>query len=78
MPDRDLPEHLVARLSDELTSGAPLVAPLPSQARYARAGVTPFAARQRWRLITATAAAAALVVIAVAAGATPARQWIGD
>lgn len=78
MPDRELPEHLSARLSDELTSGAPLVAPLPAQARYARPGTPPLAAGQRWRLVTAIAAAAALVLIMVAASPTPARQWIGD
>lgn len=77
MPDRDLPEELKARLSAELTSGAPLSAPLPSQARYATA--SPAARRQgHLRGRTLALAAAAFVVLLGAAFAGPPQQraWL--
>ena len=77
MPDRELPEHLRAKLSEELTSGAPLVSPLPSQARYATAGWRA-APRTPWRLVVAGLSAVGLVVITALAGPPQARAWIGQ
>src|SRR5436305_11996759 len=78
MPDRELPENLKARLDDELTSGAPLVSPLASQARYARAAATAVPTRHVTRgLVSAAAASAALILVAAAVAPTPAREWIG-
>lgn len=74
MPDRDLPKRLRDQLSASLEVGAPLTAPLPSQARFAtvrRAVPTP-----RWRLraLTVAVAAAGIVVVAFAGPPQP-RQW---
>jgi hypothetical protein len=77
MPDRELPEDLRARLAEELTSGAPLLAPLPSQARYTTAMQLP-PPRVRWRLAAAAGAAAGLVAVAAFAGPPQARAWIGQ
>jgi len=77
MPDRDLPEQLKARLSAELMSGAPLNAPLPSQARYATAAP---AARPRGhlrgRMITVAAAAVLVLLAAAFAGPPQQRAWL--
>jgi len=77
MPDRDLPEELKARLSAELMSGAPLNAPLPSQARYATAAP---AARPRGhlrgRMITVAAAAVVVLLAAAFAGPPQQRAWL--
>jgi len=77
MPDRDLPEELKARLSNELSAGAPLRAPLASQARYA---TVPTAGVPRRRLSgrRVTLAAAALVVLLAAgfAGPPQPRAWL--
>jgi len=77
MPDRDLPEELKARLSADLASGAPLNAPLPSQARYATA--SPAARPQghlRGRIVTLAAAALVLLLAAAFAGPPQQRAWL--
>jgi hypothetical protein len=77
MPERDLPEHLIARLSAELTAGAPLTSPLPSQSRFARLGAIAPRGHVRLRILAAAAATVALLAVA-GAGPTQARQWIGQ
>ncbi len=78
MPERELPEHLKARLSDELTSGSPLTSPQPAQARYAHLATTVAMRHVRRRLLTAGAAAAALIVVGSVAAPSQAKRWIGD
>ncbi len=77
MPERDLPEHLIARVSAELTAGAPLTSPLPSQARFARLGGVAPHGHVRRRILAAAAATVALLAVA-GTGPTQARQWIGQ
>jgi len=75
MPERELSEQIRRRLSAALDDGAPLVAPLPSQARFATLhGATP---SPRWRLraLTVAAAAAGIAVVAFAGSPQP-RQWV--
>ena len=76
MPDRLLPGHLQRRLARDLESGAPLSAPLPSQARYAslRARAMP-APRWRVRALTLAVALAGIFAIAFATPPQP-RSWI--
>jgi hypothetical protein len=77
MPERELPEALRARLSAELTSGAPLHAPLASQARYAGAASLAVPRRSlRGGLLVASAAALAVLVVAALAGPPQPRGWI--
>lgn len=78
MPDRELPEHLRARLSADLMSGAPLASPLPSQARYARGAAEAPRSHPRGRLVAAAAAGLALLVIAATVGPSQSRHWIGQ
>ena len=75
MPERELPEQIRRRLSAALEAGAPLVAPLPSQARFATLhGATP---SFRWRLRALTVATAAAGIALVAfAGPPQSRQWV--
>ena len=77
MPDRELPEHLVSRLSSDLVSGAPLRAPLASQARYATAAGPAAVGRFHIgaRLAISGLAAVALVAATLAAAPQP-RQWL--
>ena len=77
MPERELAERLRARLAAELTAGAPLLAPLPSQARYAGPSLASTGRHVRGRLVAAATAACALLVVAAFAGPAEARQWIG-
>ncbi len=76
MPDRVLPGHVESRLAEALESGAPLRAPLPSQARYAslHAGAMP---APRWHVRALTVAVAIAGIVAVAFAAPPQqRSWI--
>jgi len=76
MPERELPEHLASQLSEELTSGAPLRAPLASQARYATAAAAQSSrAHVGARLVLSGLAALALVA-ATLLGAPQPRQWL--
>lgn len=75
MPEGELPDHIKDRLSASLETGAPLRAPLPSQARYAAKVVGVPAPRWRLRSVMVAAAAAGVVVIALASPAEP-RDWI--
>jgi hypothetical protein len=75
MPERELSEQVRRRLSAALDAGSPLVAPLPSQARFATLqGATP---SPRWKLraLTVAAAAAGIAVVAFAGSPQP-RQWV--
>ncbi|HEV2218268.1 MAG TPA: hypothetical protein VGV88_11940 [Candidatus Dormibacteraeota bacterium] len=75
MPERVLSARARARLSAALDRGAPLVAPLASQARYATMrGPMP---SPRWRVRALTIAVAAVGIVAVAfAGPTQPRDWV--
>jgi len=75
MPDRDLSKHIRRQLSAALDGGAPLTAPLPSQARFAALrGAVP---SPRWRLRALTVAVAAVGIVVVAlAGAPQPREWV--
>jgi len=75
MPDRDLSEHIRRQLSAALDGGAPLIAPLPSQARFAAPrGAMP---SPRWRLRALTVAVAAAGIVAVTfAGPPQPREWV--
>lgn len=78
MPDRLLPDQVEARLATALESGAPLSAPLPSQARYAgllaRAMPAPL-----WRVRVLTVAVAVAGVFAIAFAAPPQpRTWLAQ
>jgi len=75
MPDRDLSMHIRRQLSAALDGGAPLIAPLPSQARFAALlGAMP---PPRWRLRALTVAVAAAGIVAVAfAGPPQPREWV--
>jgi hypothetical protein len=75
MPDRDLSRHVRRQLSAALDGGAPLTAPLPSQARFAALrGAIP---SPRWRLRALTVAVAAVGIVAVAfAGPPQPREWV--
>lgn len=77
MPDRDLPEELRARLSAELGAGAPLSAPLASNARYASAAPAAVPQRHlRGRVLALGAAALVVLVGATFAGPTQPRAWL--
>src|SRR5258708_3200268 len=77
MPDRDLREELKARLSAELSSGAPLSAPLASQARYATAAPAGVPQRHlRGRPLTLAAAALVVLLAAAFAGPPQPRAWL--
>jgi hypothetical protein len=76
MPDRELGDELKERLAAALTSGAPPVAPLPSQARYAMLSSFQPRGHLRSRLISLAAAAAAVVVLAGLAGPPQSRQFV--
>jgi hypothetical protein len=77
MPDRELPEELRARLSAELAAGAPLRAPLASQARYSSAAAAAVPQRHlRGRVLAVGAAALVVLVGATFAGPTPPRAWL--
>jgi hypothetical protein len=77
MPDLDLPEELKARLSAELAAGAPLSAPLASQARYASAAPAAVPQRHlRGRALALGAAALVVLVGATFAGPTQPRAWL--
>jgi hypothetical protein len=75
MPDRELPQHLRSRLSAFLESGAPLVAPLPAQARYATARAAILSPRWRLRALSLALASGGIVVVAFAGPPQP-RDWI--
>ena len=75
MPDRELPEHIRRRLSAALDGGAPLVRPLPSQARFATPRGPMPTPRWRLRALTVVVAAAGIVVVAIAGPSQP-RQWL--
>lgn len=75
MPDRQLPEHIRRQLSAALNGGAPLVAPLPSQARFATPGGAMPSPRWRLRALTMAVAAAGIVVVAFAGPPQP-REWV--
>jgi len=75
MPDRELPEDVRRRLSAALESGAPLITPMPSQARFAvPTGAMP-APRWRLRALTVAVAVAGIVVVALA-GPPQTREWV--
>lgn len=75
MPERELSGRAQRRLSAALDRGAPLVAPLAAQARYATmAGAMP---SPRWRLRALTIAVAALGIVVVAfVGPQQSRDWV--
>ena len=75
MPDRELSRHIRRQLSAALDGGAPLIAPLPTQARFAALrGAMP---SPRWRLRALTVAVAAAGIVAVAfAGPSQPREWV--
>lgn len=75
MPDRDLSKHIRRQLSAALDGGAPLVAPLPSQARFAALPGAMPSPRWRLRALTVVVAAAGIVVVAFA-GPSQAREWV--
>jgi len=75
MPERELPEHIRRQLSEALDGGSPLVAPLPSQARFAR--VLDAMPSPRWRLrgLKVAVAVGGIVVVALAGPPQP-REWV--
>ena len=75
MPERVLPSRLRYQLSAALERGAPLVAPMASQARYATMrGPMP---SPRWRVRALTVAVAALGIVVVAfVGPQQSRDWV--
>ncbi|HET7465233.1 MAG TPA: hypothetical protein VFL29_01090 [Candidatus Dormibacteraeota bacterium] len=75
MPDRELPKNLQQQLSASLEDGSPLLAPLPSQARYATLRGAAPAPRWRLRALTVAAAVAGIVAVALAGPSQP-RQWL--
>jgi hypothetical protein len=75
MPDRELPEDVRRRLSAALESGAPLIAPMASQARFAISRGAMPAPRWRLRALTVAAAVAGIVVVALA-GPPQTREWV--
>jgi hypothetical protein len=76
MPERELPEHLASRLSEELTSGAPLRAPLASQARYATAAAAPSGRAHVGARRVRSGHPALALVAATLLGAPQPRQWL--
>ncbi len=75
MPDRDLSRHILRQLSAALDGGAPLIAPLPSQARFATLRGAMPSPRWRLRALTVAVAAAGVVVVAFAGPSQP-REWV--
>ena len=75
MPDRELSRHIRRQLSAALDGGAPLIAPLPSQARFAALGGAMPSPRWRLRALTVAVAAAGIVVVAFAGPPQP-REWV--
>ncbi len=75
MPDRELSRHIRRQLSAALDGGAPLIAPLPSQARFAALGGAMPSPRWRLRALTVAVAAAGIVVVAFAGPSQP-REWV--
>jgi len=75
MPDRDLSQHIRRQLSAALDGGAPLIAPLPSQARFAALRGAMPSPRWRLRALTVAVAAAGIVVVAFAGPSQP-REWV--
>ena len=75
MPDRDLSRHIRRQLSAALDGGAPLIAPLPSQARFATLRGAMPSPRWRVRALTVAVAAAGIVVVAFAGPSQP-REWV--
>jgi hypothetical protein len=75
MPDRDLSRHIRRELSAALDGGAPLIAPLPSQARFAALRGAMPSPRWRVRALTVAVAAAGIVVVAFAGPSQP-REWV--
>jgi hypothetical protein len=74
MPERELPRHLRQQLSALLEDGAPLAAPLPSQARYSRLREPMLTPRWRLRALTVAVAIAGIVLVGLAGPQQP-REW---
>jgi hypothetical protein len=76
MPDGNIQPHLTSRLTATLTAGAPLRAPLVSQARYARPAASSSSTNPIWRTASLGGAALAALMLVALAGPQEPRGWL--